>query len=182
MAGYADDYSKSNNALDAEDDGQMVASKLARYAAGRWRRLRGITASDIEDVLSPASWHHTSKMYNEVNYFDPEDLRERGVRGRLCKLATARRATQKRPPVTLEGCTVEWLDWGGTSSRPKPTEMREEGCAVTFKPGRFMVEVVFESGKKMRKLFDTRGFDITDSHGSILWRSPADCPADRTGP
>lgn len=52
MAGYAIDYSKSNNAIAAEDSGLVVASVLAKRAARRWPRLRGLTAADIAAVVS----------------------------------------------------------------------------------------------------------------------------------
>ena len=78
MAGYYG-YSKSNNAIDAEERGLVVASKITKA----WLQAHGITET-VKTVkymiskgfLSATEWNHTSKFYNETDYYDGEDLRE----------------------------------------------------------------------------------------------------------
>ena len=60
MAGYCD-YSMSNNAINAYNEGRMPASRLAR--------VMGITAADVREA-APAEWHHTSKEFNCTNFYD----------------------------------------------------------------------------------------------------------------
>lgn len=81
MAGYAG-YSKSNNAVAAEREGKMVATKFAAWVK-RWKRYRGCTARDVAAALSPCEWHHTSKRYNCTDYYDPCELVELDVRQKL---------------------------------------------------------------------------------------------------
>jgi hypothetical protein len=186
MAGYHG-FSKSNNAVHAEQSGLMVASKLARAAAGYWPRLRGLTAADVEAEVSAAEWHHTSKMYNAVNYYDFQALKERGVRARLYRRVLARRAAKAKRPVTLTGCTVKWIEWGGTRSRPTATEMTACGCTCTFKPASDLVAVdvpaqfctrnaagqVFEHGaESFRKRLTTNGFFIRNTAGRLVRENP----------
>jgi hypothetical protein len=185
MAGYYG-FSKSNNAVEAERSGLMVASKLAACAAKAWPRLRGLKAADVEEVVRPVEWHHTSKMYNCVNYYAFESLFERGVRGRLYRLVLARRAAKAAKPVTLTGCTVKWLEWGGTRAKPKATERVAHFCEVTFTPGSDQVRVVappqsctkfegkvFERGAaNFKKFLSTRGFHVISAAGEEIWRNP----------
>lgn len=60
MSGY-DGYSKSNNAIRAEDEGKMTATSLAKV-------LRCSSAA-VKAILSPTEWHHTSNRYNRTNYY-----------------------------------------------------------------------------------------------------------------
>ncbi len=60
MSGY-DGYSMSNNAMDAYDDYKMPLSRLKSFL--------GIT--DVS--CSACEWHHTSKYYNAVNFYDARD-------------------------------------------------------------------------------------------------------------
>ena len=68
MAGY-DGYSKSNNAVDAEADGRYPLTKAARIVA----RETGVTIKEARRILQElgtGEWHHSSKFYNAVNYYD----------------------------------------------------------------------------------------------------------------
>lgn len=169
MAGY-NGFSKSNNAIDAEDRGLMTASQLAKVAGQQWNRLKGLKASDVESVVRAREWHHCSKMYNKVNYFDFESLRERGVRARLYRLVIARRAAKAAKPITLEGCKVEWLEWGGTRSHPRAIECSAL-CSVTFKPGSDQVTAV-DGAKTFKKFLSTKGFKITAADGAWVFENP----------
>jgi hypothetical protein len=62
MRGGYNGYSKSNRAIQAEREGKYPASVLAKKL--------GIKTSAIRMFLCPCEWHHTSKFYNKVNYYD----------------------------------------------------------------------------------------------------------------
>ena len=66
MAGYCG-YSKSNNAIDAEQEDKFNATQLAEKL--------GCSSAAIKQFLTPHEWHHTSCRYNETDYYyEPELL------------------------------------------------------------------------------------------------------------
>lgn len=77
MAGYNWAAGKSNNAVAAEDEGLRVRSKITRD----WLQTAGITETAafvkwlIAAGLIPADeWHHTSKIFNRVDYYDARGI------------------------------------------------------------------------------------------------------------
>ncbi len=68
MAGY-DGYSKSNNALDAEDNGIFPLTHAVRIVAGRASVTQKAARAALKE-LGPSEWHHTSKFYTRVSYYD----------------------------------------------------------------------------------------------------------------
>ena len=78
MPGYCE-YSKSNNAVEAEEDHRFPISRLCR--------LYGLKTKSVKDLVEPCEWHHTSKFYNEVDYYDARDC----VRGRILPEITIER-------------------------------------------------------------------------------------------
>ena len=78
MSGYAG-YSKSNNALQAESENKFPLSiavkELAKQAGITQKRAREIFAK-----IGHCEWHHSSKMYNRVNYYSvTAGLQELGI-------------------------------------------------------------------------------------------------------
>ena len=68
MAGYYG-YSKSNNAVDAEQNGihpLTTAVKILASAAGITQKK----ARAIFNSVGACEWHHTSKYYNKTDYYD----------------------------------------------------------------------------------------------------------------
>ena len=68
MAGY-NGYSKSNNAISAEEDGRFpmsAAAKIVSEATG----LKRTEAKVLLEKLHGGEYHHTSKMYNRTKYYD----------------------------------------------------------------------------------------------------------------
>lgn len=63
MAGYADDYSMSMNALTAYDDGLVPLSKLPK--------IKGVTSANIRAIVPAEEWHHTSARYNRTKFYCP---------------------------------------------------------------------------------------------------------------
>jgi hypothetical protein len=91
MAGY-DGYSKSNNALKAEREGKMNKTSFLKWAR---KYFRGIKAVDLDAVISPCEWHHTSCKYNCTNYYDPMELAELETRQELRRVIAERKELEK---------------------------------------------------------------------------------------
>jgi len=63
MAGY-DGYSKSNNAVAAEEEGLLPLSRI--NGAPRWAiRMAG-------KLIGSEEWHHTSKSYNRTEFYNAD--------------------------------------------------------------------------------------------------------------
>jgi len=56
---------KSVNALYAEEEGKFTASALAKKLS--------VSSKAIKKVLEPCEWHHTSRFFNETDYYSYED-------------------------------------------------------------------------------------------------------------
>ena len=69
MTGYSG-YSKSNNAVRAENDSLHPANFWAK------RIGRGVKAADVKASMRYAEWHHTSKKYNVTYYYACPSLSE----------------------------------------------------------------------------------------------------------
>ena len=77
MAGYDYWNGMSNNAVDAYSNGIVPHSKLR---ASHVSHL-GITLKKAKDLIKDGRWysseyHHSSKFYNEVDFYDVDVLRE----------------------------------------------------------------------------------------------------------
>lgn len=62
MAGYSN-FSMSNNAVYAYENGEAPASKIA-----------GVPARLIRKFCTPSSWHHTSAKYNRTDFYDVDEV------------------------------------------------------------------------------------------------------------
>ena len=72
MAGY-NEYSKSNNAIDAEDSGHYPITKALEIVC----KYTGIKKSLVRKIIRSIKtneYHHTSKYYNITYYYDTENL------------------------------------------------------------------------------------------------------------
>jgi len=70
MAGY-DGYSKSNNAVDAEENGRFPITKAKRIVSAK-TGITQKTARKVLKSLGTSEYHHTSKYYNTTDYYDTE--------------------------------------------------------------------------------------------------------------
>lgn len=155
MSGYAG-FSMSNNAVAAYRDGLAPASKIGR-----------VPASLVEQFCTPREWHHSSKHFNRVNFYDPtEVLAIFGIEphddyepnpAAIAALA-AHRASRKNAPAVHERCIVRWLDWSGTRNHPHCDERQAEDCRVEVK-GK-TATVTTPTGQKFTKRLSTRGFSF----------------------
>ena len=80
MAGYADDFSMSNNAIDAYDRGLRPRSKWSKADilnalpanARAYLQLDGYPLEFLREYFLVAEeWHHTSKLYNKTEFYRP---------------------------------------------------------------------------------------------------------------
>lgn len=73
MSGY-DGYSKSNNAVYAEEAGRYPITKASRIVANE----TGLTVKEARRILEEhgnhGEYHHSSKFYNCVNYYDTVEV------------------------------------------------------------------------------------------------------------
>ncbi len=68
MAGY-NGFSKSNSAVEAEDEGRYPLTKASRIIA----RATGITIKEARVILEEigtSEYHHSSKFFNCIDYYD----------------------------------------------------------------------------------------------------------------
>lgn len=174
-AGYRDDFSKSNNAADAEADGRYPASVIAKKL--------GVPIGFIkEHAPHGGEWHHTSKFYNAVNYYDLADVDawmkgegDHAVEGDeptggdlLAEYRVKQKALKADAPDVLRGQSIKYLEWGGTRNHPRATERTLENVSIERKPGQKMVTITTEAGKTFKKALDTRGFQIRDRDGKFF--------------
>ena len=80
MAGYADDFSMSNNAIDAYNRGLRPRSKWSKADilnalpanARAYLQLDGYPLEFLREYFLVAEeWHHTSKLYNKTEFYRP---------------------------------------------------------------------------------------------------------------
>ncbi len=72
MAGYFN-YSKSNNAVDAEASGIYPLTRAVKVLSEK----TGITQKQSRAILlgrEPSEYHHTSKYFNSTDYYDTEEI------------------------------------------------------------------------------------------------------------
>jgi hypothetical protein len=177
MAGY-NGYSKSNNAVWAEDNNCFPASILARELK--------VKTNAIKCLVEPSEWHHTSSWFNSTDYYDgslliplaknmmpdesyycdEDDLFE--AADLLLKLRAFREP--KAIGWTDDNCDVDWIEWDGSRKRPKAIEHSEKRCHVEF------------NGKSTYKIKTPSGYTFTKREGAngfYIYRrkNDADCQA-----
>lgn len=73
MAGYSG-YSMSNNAIKAYDEGKLPLSKITRKTLDKFNISISVEMfkwiCQHKRIICPCEWHHTSKHYNETNFYD----------------------------------------------------------------------------------------------------------------
>lgn len=126
MAGYADDWSMSNNAIDAYDRGLRPRSKWGKADildalpanARAYLQLDGYPLEFLREYFLVAEeWHHTSKLYNRTEFFrprlgsdsdTPEDVHDLYLHWlqRQQKVQAAKTAAPRKAHVTY----THWID------------------------------------------------------------------------
>ena len=143
MAGYSG-WSMSNNAVDAYDEGERPLSKWTKaeilYEIKEqevelqcsMEKLRKIPLKVLKDTcLKCSSWHHTSKYYNETDFYalDIDALEE--LTNETIDDLIATYQSEKKEETDVKPVEEKWkcsfLEWSGTRKHPKATEVVEEG-------------------------------------------------------
>ena len=130
MAGYAN-YSMSNNAVAAYAVGCKPLSKIkAADLDGCLHSLAFAKWLAKENHWQPSEWHHTSKEYNQTDFYDPADLLEwwndltaDEQRGLLDEHA----ATRTNTPDGETRVAGTYIEWHGTRRNPKAVERKFTG-------------------------------------------------------
>ena len=152
MAGYYN-YSMSNNAVWAYENGEMPLSKWTKSSileacGDKAEMLKPLTVAELRaEVLICSSWHHTSKHYNRTDFYmiDVEKLSEI-TNEDVATIVARRQPKQKavkaeRKTVKAEVTFTVWVGQYRNYRRPKTiTEV------VKFTEGDKMVET--SCGKK----------------------------------
>jgi hypothetical protein len=177
MAGYQDDFSKSNNAVAAENAGRFPATRAAR--------ILGVPTGFIKDRCAFAcggEYHHTSKFCNCTDYYDthplfawkngePDALEEHDgqtLADAVSEWSRAKKAEKAAPAKVHTGCTVTWLVWGGSRRHPQAREEIAQNCAVTDRGGEFLT-ITLPCGTDFRKGRNTNGLIVKNAEGRVIY-------------
>ena len=177
MSGYSN-YSKSNNAIDAEAHGLMTATALGRALH--------VPAAAVRAVLTATEWHHTSCKYNCTDYFDGElylaladpaadctqlidNYGEDYVTDAaedLLDMRTHAKIRRTAAVVTHENCMIRWVEWFGQGRHKCRCDYAAGRVTITDKGGP-MAECTWTADglphrllkKKASKWFEARDTD-----------------------
>lgn len=158
MAGYRG-YSMSNNAVSAYSNGLLPASKI-----------KEVPAVLIERFVRYSEWHHSSKQYNRVKFYDPKIVRATfglieasdedddliPANPEAVAALAAHKAEEKSVGSVHYDCLVEWIEWSGSLRNPKAEERKESGCTVQIKGQ--TAKITLPNGTVLTKRLSTRGF------------------------
>lgn len=163
MAGY-NGFSKSNNAVTAEQEYKFPASVTARKL--------GVSTKAIQEFLCPCEWHHTSNYYNKTDYYDievylalknSEDIAhycydEQEKQEYIETWEKLRSFKPEKPTENIYKAKVKYLEWSGSRRYPKATEYKFENIEVTEK-GQFYT---FKTPHgNVRKKIGSNGTEVT---------------------
>ena len=155
MAGY-DNYSMSNNAVEAYQTGEKPKSKWTKKDIINELRdqidnlnvdineLEKLPISTLKEIaLVKSSWHHTSSRFNRTDFYmvDASRIEEADL-----KKIEKKEITEKR-------VKAHYLEWSGTRNHPKATDYEEWG---TIKGNWFYTD------RGPKKSITARGFNILE--------------------
>ena len=130
MAGYHN-YSMSNNAVDAYSAGMKPISKFKKddfkkhgldYPLAFFRWLAK------ENRWNPSEWHHTSKHYNETNFYCIEGLMnqlEDNYENLNSLFSKYKESKSKKPEDKGVKVICEYVEFEGSRRHPKPIEYND---------------------------------------------------------
>ena len=109
---------RSIRAQQAEDDGRVVASVLAKLIG------RGVTAADVVEAAGVSEWHHTGKFARRTPYYDPADFALKGdedgdedAEEATAKVLAAQDRRLAATVATESTYRIRWTEWSGTGRR-----------------------------------------------------------------
>ncbi len=171
MAGYNYAAGMSNNAVAAYDDGLVPASKV-----------KGVPSKLVSQFCCSEEWHHSSKFYNEVDFYDPEEVRATFgmgcgcvARGDEClhevnEVAVAALAeykaarAQKADARYFEHCAVHWTDFERSGKRWMAIPRAYRDATVRQKGAK--IDILLSDGTTLTKM--ATGKNLTFVEGSVI--------------
>jgi len=137
-------YSKSINALEAEERGLFPASTIAR--------LTKTSADFVKEKFVPREWHHTSKHFNKTFYYCLQEVKDFLQNNPHAYKAWKEERESKK--VARIASRVIFYDW--TFGYPEEIELND--IMVEFN-GKQSYSFEYK-GKKITKRRETKGFYI----------------------
>lgn len=151
MSGYRSDFSRSNRAYEAAQNGLHPASVLAK-------RHRVPTAF-VRDVLRPSEWHHTSVRYNRTDFYDGDALAELlATPDGQAALAAFKTRAKTADETVHRNCVVRYLEWSGSVRHPKATECEVHRATVRVRGQTAYISA--PGGFTLTKRLSTNGFSF----------------------
>ena len=149
MSGYCG-YSMSWNAVSAYNEGEKPMSKWTKTAVLEAiekaineqeltlicdiEKLKKCPAGVLKRIcLTYSSWHHTSKYYNQTEFYSIdtdalETLTDEEIDKAVEDFKFERdKNKDKDNPIVEERWQCEYLEWSGTRKHPKSTVMKSDG-------------------------------------------------------
>lgn len=155
MAGYKG-YSMSNNAVQAYKSGEKPFSKwtktdilneLKNYDTDAFiiDLAKKLSLKELKQIaLYKSSWHHTSSMYNQTDFYTVSSCLDLSDFAKLNNLVDVKKID------VVEKWECEYLLWSGTRNHPKATTYRKTGV---IKGNWF-----FPNGEIFKKSINSNGF------------------------
>lgn len=135
-------YSMSVNAYDAYQDGlkpwskwtkenisEALKEKLKEYFSEKEINiLLKYPLKVLKKVcLTSMEWHHTSKFYNETDFYEVDERLQNLTFDEILTLCEKEKEKVKEQTEVVEKWECRFLEWGGTRKHPKATEKTEIG-------------------------------------------------------
>lgn len=139
MAGYHN-YSMSNNAVDAYENGEMPLSKWTKTAildrcGEKAAQLSPLTVAELRKLLLVSrGWHHTSNHYNRTPFYAiDEEILDEITASDVYEIVSARTPKKRKSATTVKTITAEitYTVWEGRYRKyRRPRDYTE---TVTYK-------------------------------------------------
>lgn len=154
----------------------LKAKEIVSLAVKKWPRLKGIVSLDIESSISHRDKIKVPVYYNQiisnpVKLYSFDDLKIRGIRGRLYILAQKRKIAKEqnqtviREMYMIHRCTVKWIYYWGKQR----IEKEAKDCSIEFFPGSVKIRIYNRNfPKPMLKNFPSKGIKIYNMNGNQI--------------
>lgn len=162
MSGY-NGYSMSNNAVQAYEDGEKPYSKWTKKAIleaidketnRSSNEFKNVPVAVLREMfLYCSSWHHTSKYYNQTDFYSLDTEKVENITKQELQeyVSTVEHIGAKREEKLSYRANCEYLLWSGSRNHPKATKYTEDGTIT----GNWFV-----SDTGVRKSINSNGFKI----------------------
>ena len=179
--GYSFDYSKSNNAINAENVGKYplsVASKILSKSL----KIKQNQAKWLLEKIGPSEWHHTSSWYNSTDYYDTDieniidylqgytETADISTAQDVIDYVNSKFVKKQKPNEKSYYADFDYLVWSGTRNYPKAEEFSLENVFIVEKGAFYYVYKNEEDYKNndliVKKKKDSRGTRVYHIHQS----------------